>query len=72
MAAILLGRMGLTPSQTIDAYLKLDSALSVQPTKNEDDRRENTDAFKRAFTGVLEEAGFTANTPMFDKAAPKT
>jgi hypothetical protein len=64
--------MQLTPSQAIDAYLKLDSALSVQPTKDEDERRRNTEAFKKAFTEVLEDTGFSASTPMLDKGAPKT
>jgi hypothetical protein len=64
--------MGRTPSQAIEAYLKLESALSVQPTKTEDERQRNTDAFKKAFTEVLEEAGFTPDTPMLDKTAPKT
>jgi hypothetical protein len=72
VAAILLGRMCYTPSQAIAAYLKLELALSVQPTKDEDERRRNTEAFKTAFTEVLVEAGFTADTPMLDKTAPKT
>jgi hypothetical protein len=72
VAAILLGRMGLTTSQAIDAYQKLEPSLSVQPTKDEDERRRNTEAFKSVFTEVLVEAGFTADTPMMDKTAPKT
>jgi hypothetical protein len=72
VAAILLGRMGLTASQAINAYQKLEPILSVQSTKDEDERRRNTEAFKTVFTGVLEKAGFTADSPMMDKAAPKT
>jgi hypothetical protein len=64
--------MGHTPSQAIDAYQKLEPTLSVRPTKDEDERRRNTEAFKSAFTEVLVEAKLTADTPMMDKTSPKT
>jgi hypothetical protein len=70
--AILLGRLGLTPSQAIKAYLTLDAALSVSPTKDAEERQRNTEEFSTAFCQVLESVGLTAETPMMDADAPKT
>jgi hypothetical protein len=62
--ALLLGRMGLTPSQATDAYMKLEPALSVGPAKDDDERKRNSEAFDAAFLDVLSDAGFEANAPM--------
>jgi hypothetical protein len=62
--ALLLGRMGLTPSQAIDAHLKLKPALSVGPAKDDDERKRNSEAFDVAFRGVLSDAGLEPNAPM--------
>ncbi len=62
--ALLLGRMGLTPSQATDAYLKLEPALSVGPAKDDDERKRNSEAFETAFLEVLSDAGLEANAPM--------
>jgi hypothetical protein len=62
--AILLGRMNLTPSQAIDAYMKLEPALSVGPAKDDDERKRNSEAFDAAFREVLSDSGLEANAPM--------
>jgi len=56
--------MDLTPSQAIDAYLKLEPALSVGPAKDDDERKRNSEAFDAAFREVLSDAGLEANAPM--------
>jgi hypothetical protein len=61
--AIILGRMGLTPSQVIDAYLKLEPSLSVGPAKAQE-RKSNSDAFEAAFCEVLADAGLEADALM--------
>lgn len=40
--AILLSRKGLIPSQAIDAYLKLEPALSIGPAKDDNERKCNS------------------------------
>ena len=62
--AILLGRLGLKPSEAIDAYRKLEPALSVGPAKDDKERKRNSEAFEAAFREVLSDAGFEADTPM--------
>jgi hypothetical protein len=61
---ILLGRMGLTSSEAINAYRKLEPVLSVEPTKDDEERKRNSEAFEMAFREVLSDAGFDADTPM--------
>jgi hypothetical protein len=61
-----LGRMELTPTQAIEAYLKLEPALSVVPAKDDEERKRNSDAFEAAFTQVLKDANFAADAPMLD------
>ena len=56
--------MGLTPSQAIDAYLKLEPYLSVGPAKDDQERKSNSDAFESAFCEVLADAGLEADAPM--------
>jgi hypothetical protein len=56
--------MGLTPSQAIDAYLKLEPSLSVGPAKDDQERKGNSDAFEVAFCEVLADAGFEADALM--------
>jgi hypothetical protein len=62
--AILLGRMGLTPSQAIDAYLKLEPSLSVGPAKDDQERKSNSDAFEAIFCEVLADTGLEVDAPM--------
>jgi hypothetical protein len=61
---LLLGRLGLKSSEAIDAYIKLEPALSVGPAKDDEERRRNSEAFETAFREVLSDAGFEADTPM--------
>jgi hypothetical protein len=61
---ILLGRLGLKSSEAINAYQKLAPALSVEPAKDDKERKRNSDAFEAAFREVLSDAGFEADTPM--------
>jgi hypothetical protein len=62
--AILLGRLGLTFSEAINAYRKLEPALSVRPAKDDKERKRNSEVFETAFREVLSDAGFEADTPM--------
>ena len=64
--------MELTPTQAIEAYLKLEPTLSVGPAKDDEERKRNSDAFKVAFTQVLLDANLDADTPMLDPNASKT
>jgi hypothetical protein len=70
--AILLGRMGLTPSQAINAYLKLEPSLSVGMAKDDQERKKNSDAFEAAFCEVLADAGIEADAPMVTTDTTKT
>jgi len=56
----------LSPSKAIEAYTKLVRVLPTEPVKDDDERRQNAEAFKAAFTETLREAGFEPNTPMLD------
>jgi hypothetical protein len=69
--AILLGRLGLKPSEAIDAYRKLEPALSVGPAKDDKERKRNSEAFEAAFREVLSDAGFEADTPMITTGTTK-
>ena len=62
--SILLGRLGLNSSEAIEAYRKLEPALSVGPAKDDEERKRNSKAFEAAFREVLSDAGFEADTPM--------
>ena len=64
MDSILLGRLGLKSSEAIEAYQKLEPALSVGPAKDDEERKRNSEAFEAAFREVLSDAGLEADTPM--------
>ena len=66
LVVILIGRLRLSPSKAIEAYLKLVRVLPTKPASDDEERKKNTEAFKAAFTEVLEEAGFKPNAPMLD------
>jgi hypothetical protein len=68
---ILIGRLRLSPSQAIEAYMKLEAAMPKKPAKEDQERKKNSTAFKAAFVEVLTEAGFEADTPMVDENMPK-
>lgn len=70
--AILLGRLRMSISQAIEAYKRLLPALSVEPSKDPEERKRNSEAFEMAFTQVLVDAGFSPDTLMLDNTAPKT
>ena len=59
--------MRLTPSQATEAYKKLEPALSIGPTEDEEVRERNMDTFKKAFTEILEEHGFDEHSLMLSK-----
>ena len=69
--AIFLGRLGLTPKQAIEAYLKLEPALSVGPAKDDEERKRNSEAFNAAFIEVLSDANLDADAPMLDPDTSK-
>ena len=69
---ILIGRLRLSPSQAIEAYMKLEAVMPTKPAKDDQERSGNSAAFKTAFMEVIKEAGFEADTPMVDENMPKT
>jgi hypothetical protein len=71
LVVILIGRLRLTPSHAIEAYMKLDAVMPKNPAKDEKERKKNSMEFKAAFEEVLKEAGFEADTPMVDENMPK-
>jgi hypothetical protein len=56
--------MGLTPSQAINAYLKLEPSLSVGTAKDDQERKRNSEAFETAFREVLVDSGLEADALM--------
>jgi hypothetical protein len=68
---ILIGRMRLSPSQAIEAYMKLEAVMPAEPAKDDAERSQNSTAFRAGFVEVLKEAGFEADTPMVDENMPK-
>ena len=68
---ILIGRLRLSPSQAIEAYVKLEAVMPTKPAKDDAERSRNSAAFRTAFVEVLKEAGFEADTPMVDENMPK-
>lgn len=58
--------------EAIDVYSRLAVILAVRPAQDDKERKRNSDAFKEAFTQVLLDANFSAETPMLDENAPKT
>jgi len=71
LVVILIGRLSLSPSQAIKAYMKLDAVMPKKPAKDDEERSQNSTAFKTAFLEVLNEAGFESDTPMVDDDMPK-
>jgi hypothetical protein len=68
---ILIGRLRLSPSQAIEAYMKLEAIMPKKPAKDDEERSCNSTAFKTVFLEILNEAGFEADTPMVDDNVPK-
>ena len=71
LVVILIGRLRLSPSQAIEAYMKLEAVMPTKPAKDDQERSGNSATFKTAFMEVIKEAGFEADTPMVDENMPK-
>ena len=71
LVVIFIGRLRLSPSKAIKAYAKLAPMIPTQAAKSDEERKQNTEAFKASFVEVLESAGFDQNTPMRDDDGPK-
>jgi hypothetical protein len=71
LVVILIGRLRLSPSRAIEAYIKLVPAIPTRAAKSDEEKQKNTDAFKAAFVEVLKDAGFDQNTPMLDEDGAK-
>ena len=71
LVVILIGRLRLSPSKAIEAYMKLVVVMPNEPAKDEDERKKNSEEFKAAFIEVLEDAGFDQDTPMLDEDGTK-
>jgi hypothetical protein len=63
--------MRLSPSKAIEAYMKLVAVMPNEAAKDDKIRKTNTDDFRAAFIGILEDAGFRQNTPMLDEDGTK-
>jgi hypothetical protein len=71
LVVILMGRLRRSPSQAIEAYMKLEAVMPKRPANNDQERSQNSVAFKTVFLEVLKEAGFEPDTPMVDENMPK-
>jgi hypothetical protein len=71
LVVILIGRLRMSPSQAIKAYMKLEEVIPKKPAKDDQERSQNSMAFKTAFLEVLTEAGFEADAPIMDENMPK-
>jgi hypothetical protein len=71
LVVILIGRLRLSPSRAIEAYLRLVPVIPTQAANSDEERKRNTEAFKVAFVQVLEGAGFDQNTPMLEEDGVK-
>jgi hypothetical protein len=71
LVVILIGRLRLSPSKAIEAYLKLVAVIPNEPAKDDEERKANTEKFKAVFMQVLGDAGFDENTPMLVEDGPK-
>jgi hypothetical protein len=71
LVVILIGRLRLSPSKAIEAYMKLAAVMPNAPAKDDEERKRNTEAFRNIFLDILHEAGFDADTPMIDDSMPK-
>jgi hypothetical protein len=45
--------------------------MPTRPAKDDEERSQNSKAFRTAFVEVLQEAGFEADAPMVDENMPK-
>jgi hypothetical protein len=71
LVVILIGRLRMSPSQAIEAYMKLEKVMPKGPAKDDQERSQNSTAFNVAFLEVLKEAGFEADAPIVDENMPK-
>jgi hypothetical protein len=71
LVVILIGRLRLSPSTAIEAYMKLEAVLPPKSARDNQERTQNSMAFEMAFMEVLKEAGFEVDTPMVDESMPK-
>ena len=71
LVVILIGRLRLSPSKAIEAYMKLVVVIPNEPAKDEDERKKDTEEFKAVFIEVFEDAGFDQHTPMLDEDGTK-
>ena len=71
LVVILIGRLRLSPSKAIEAYMKLVAVIPNEPAKDDDTKKMNTEEFRAAFMEVLEDAGFNEYTPMLDDDGTK-
>jgi hypothetical protein len=71
IVVILIGRLRLPPSKAIEAYMKLAAVMPNAPAKDDEERKGNTEAFRKTFIDILKEAGLGPDTPMIDDSMPK-
>jgi hypothetical protein len=69
LVVILVGRLRLSPSRAVEAYLRLVTAIPTRAAESDEGRRRNTEAFKAVLSEVLEASGFDQNMPMLEDGA---
>ena len=51
--------------------MKLAAVMPNAPAKDDEERKGNTEAFRKTFIDILKEAGLGPDTPMIDDSMPK-
>jgi hypothetical protein len=64
LIAILLGRLGMTTTQAINAYNSLSTVLVTEPTEAKEDRDMNGRRFMDSFQSIIVEVGYHAGASM--------
>jgi len=72
LVVILIGRLRLSPSKAIEAYMKLAAVMPNTRANDNEERKRTSEAFRITFLDILKEAGFGPDTPMIDDSMPKT
>jgi hypothetical protein len=71
LVVILIGRLRMSPSQAIEAYMKLEEVIPKKPAKDDQERSQNSIVFNAAFSEVIKEAGFEVDAPIVDENMPR-
>jgi hypothetical protein len=62
--ALLLGRLQMTVSDAIEAYISLESVMATQQTEIKEERSINTHNFAKAFKKIMDDRGLSEDALM--------